>query len=61
MTDEHPSLEGHGQFDAICAQLGEWEPLPTVIAEPAETESPAEDEQAAPLDRLILAGLVWPL
>jgi hypothetical protein len=57
-TPQMPSNE-HAQFDALCEPLGDFEPLPAVVAEPPthECELPAEDEDAA-LDGLILAGLV---
>jgi hypothetical protein len=52
---------GHVAFDALCAEVEEFEPLPTVTAAPEEMAARAEDEQeTAPLDGLILAGLVSP-
>jgi hypothetical protein len=60
MATRAPSPE-HAQFDAICSQLSEWEPLPTVVAKPVEAERDVDDEErTAPLDELILAGLVAP-
>jgi hypothetical protein len=51
----------HARFDLLCEPLDEFDPLPAVKAEPPQTEQdlPAEDEDA-PLDGLILAGLVAP-
>lgn len=49
------------RFDEICERIDDHEPLPTVVARP--TENPAElsdEERTAPLDELILAGLVSP-
>jgi hypothetical protein len=54
-TDEHPG------FDAICEQVEDFEPLPTVtphLAPPAEDLE--HEERTAPLDEIILAGLVSP-
>ncbi len=50
----------HEQFEMICAQVGDWEPLPTVTPIPPEQPELDEEEQAAPLNELILAGLVAP-
>ena len=53
--------EVHAQFDAICAGLSDWEPLPIVVADPIEPEDDQyEDEHTAPVNELILAGLVLP-
>jgi hypothetical protein len=51
----------HARFDSLCEPVGDFEPLPAVVAEPPETETelPAENEDAS-LDGLILAGLVAP-
>jgi hypothetical protein len=48
-------------FEEICAQVGDWETLPTVTTRPADdaTDEPYE-HQTLPLDGLILAGLVSP-
>jgi hypothetical protein len=54
-------LEQHEQFDRICSGVGEFEPLPTVVAYADDDEhEPTEEEQREPLDGLILAGLVSP-
>ena len=51
----------HAQFEAICAQLEEHEPLPSVVPKPPEAaEAQSQEERTAPLDELILAGLVTP-
>ena len=52
----------HAEFDSLCEPLEEFDPLlPAIKAEPPKTEqeNQAEDEDA-PLDGLILAGLVAP-
>jgi hypothetical protein len=53
----------HRVFDALCAGLGDWEPmLATPFAPPPdlELEDDREDQDAGPIDDLILAGLVSP-
>jgi hypothetical protein len=51
----------HEQFDAICAPVEDFEPLPTVVATPPEHELElAPEEEQTSLDGLILAGLVAP-
>jgi hypothetical protein len=49
----------HDQFDQICAEVEDFEHLPTVVAGPLERE--AEDEEQTSLDGQILVGLVSPL
>jgi hypothetical protein len=53
-----PSLD-HIEFDRLCADLDDFEPLPAVrrLAPDGERES----EDAASLNEQILAGLVSPL
>jgi hypothetical protein len=52
---------GHVQFDEICAQVGDWEHLPTVVTKPVEeTLAESDDDRTTPIDELILAGLVSP-
>jgi hypothetical protein len=52
---------GHAEFDALCEHVEEFEHLPAVKAAQPELEESGEgDEQIAPLDELILAGLVSP-
>ncbi|HWF24349.1 MAG TPA: hypothetical protein VG275_02810 [Solirubrobacteraceae bacterium] len=54
-NDEHPG------FDAICSEVEDFEPLPTVTPVPAPpTQDLQEEERTAPLDAIILAGLVSP-
>ncbi len=50
------------RFDEICAQLDEWDNLPTVTPKPAEPDDEwlDDDQRQQPLDELILAGLVAP-
>ena len=58
-TPRMPSAE-HIEFDAICAPVEDFEPLPTVRADTEVEEDEAFEEPYAPLDGLILAGLVEP-
>jgi hypothetical protein len=51
----------HPTFDAICAQLDEFQPIPAVTpnVDVHVPETPADrDAQSEPIDELILAGLV---
>jgi hypothetical protein len=62
MTSMQKPAEDHAQFDAICADVGEWDALPT-LAVPAPDDEPAatgEDDRDTELDGLIFAGLVSP-
>jgi hypothetical protein len=52
--------EIHEQFEAICAQVGDWEPLPTVVPVSYEQGEINLEQQEAPINDLILAGLVAP-
>ena len=53
--------DDHAGFDAICSEVQEFEHLPTVTTVPAApTADLPEEERTAPLDELILAGLVAP-
>jgi hypothetical protein len=52
-----PSLD-HLEFDLMCAELDDFEPLPTMAAPRLEPDE--ESEEAASLDSQILAGLVCP-
>jgi hypothetical protein len=65
MPPTQPPSDGRAQFDAICAQLDDFDPLPTVTPRPADNgrnngHKLEDEEQTAPLDELILAGLVVP-
>jgi hypothetical protein len=48
----------HVEFDELCSQVEEFEPLPTFTAAPFETERGGDEESS--LDPQILAGLVSP-
>lgn len=51
----------HTAFDTLCEPLEEFDHLPAVKAEAPESEhDPQPDTEEAPLDGLILAGLVAP-
>jgi hypothetical protein len=52
-----PSPE-HTEFDLLCAEVEEFEPLPEV--KPDTLERDRDDEDLTPLDSQILAGLVSP-
>lgn len=57
---QNPS-EDHSQFDAICAEVGEWDTLPTVTAPAPELAPTGEDaDRDSELDGLIFAALVSP-
>ena len=57
LTLQTPSLD-HMQFDQICAEVDEFEPLPALASGPLEFDQDGEEETA--LDGQILAGLVTP-
>jgi hypothetical protein len=48
----------HVEFDQMCAEIDEFEPLPTMAG--ASLESDQESEEEISLDSQILAGLVSP-
>ena len=48
----------HLEFDQLCSEVEDFEPLPTLTAEPVDPE-PETDENTS-LDGQILAGLVCP-
>jgi hypothetical protein len=52
----------HERFDELCARLGDYEPmLAAPFTPPFELDLENErDEDAGPIDDLILAGLVSP-
>jgi hypothetical protein len=54
-TLQTPSVE-HTEFDQLCDEVDEFEPLPAVRRDIAPPE--AEDER---LDERILAGLIRPV
>ncbi|HLY47958.1 MAG TPA: hypothetical protein VKR21_02075 [Solirubrobacteraceae bacterium] len=47
----------HLEFDLLCLEIEEFEPLPSLPADYGETESSSEESS---LDGQILAGLVTP-
>ena len=53
-----PPANDHLQFDQICSAVEDFEPLPTLKAEPLEAEPEAGEDSS--LDGQILAGLVSP-
>lgn len=58
MTLQTPSSD-HLQFDQLCAEVDEFEPLPAVSSGPLEFEE--DTEEATGLDEQILAALVSPV
>jgi hypothetical protein len=56
MTPTQMPAAEHVQFDAICEEVREFEPLPTVTTPPPEPD----EEQTGSIDALILAKLVSP-
>jgi hypothetical protein len=56
LTLQTPSTD-HLQFDQICAEMDEFEPLPAVSSGPLDY---AEDSEETTLDDQILAALVTP-
>jgi hypothetical protein len=58
LTLQTPSPD-HFQFDQICAEVDEFEPLPAVSSGPLEYEEDAAEETG--LDDQILAALVTPV
>ena len=61
MTDPSKRVADQSQFEEICAEVQDFEPLPTVTPVPADlTAEPHDGDDTAPLDGLILAGLVSP-
>jgi len=57
LTLQTPSPD-HFQFDQICAEVDEFEPLPAVSSGPLEYDEYSEEETG--LDEQILAALVSP-
>jgi hypothetical protein len=60
MTDPQPSND-HSQFDSLCADVEDYEPLPELVPGPADTTPSlhAQDHEHT-IDAEILAGLVSP-
>jgi hypothetical protein len=50
--------QDHLEFDLLCSEVEDFEPLPTLTTEPLEP-GPEEEENTS-LDGRILAGLVSP-
>ena len=53
----------HHVFDELCAGMGDWEPMLAAPFTPPmelELEDDGREGDAAPIDDLILAGLVSP-
>ena len=57
LTLQTPSPD-HVQFDLMCAEVDEFEPLPALSSGPLELED--DDYEETGLDDQILAGLVTP-
>lgn len=60
MSGIHQPSQDHTAFDAMCAEVQEFEPLPDRAAVPLGARGEDDDEPATPLDERILAGLVSP-
>ena len=60
MSNAEARIDMHEQFETICAHVGDWEPLPTVVPVSYEQDEIDVEEQEAPINDLILAGLVAP-
>jgi hypothetical protein len=61
MSSTHVPNDDHAEFDAICSEVEDFENLPTVTPNPvAPRQGLEEEERTAPLDELILGGLVSP-
>ena len=59
MKPTHTPSPEHVEFDRLCAEVDEFEPLPAV--EPTHLERRQDTEDDTSLDGQILAGLVSPL
>jgi hypothetical protein len=51
----------HVEFDQLCAQVEEWEPLPAFSMAPLMLETEPKEEERTEFDERILAGLVSPV
>jgi hypothetical protein len=61
MSDTQIPSDDHAQFDKICSDVEDFENLPTVTPNPVAPDlEHNEEERTAPLDELILGGLVSP-
>jgi hypothetical protein len=61
MGNTQTPAETQSGFDAICSEVQEFEHLPTVTTVPVAAAGDVnEEDRTAPLDELILAGLVSP-
>ena len=58
MEPEQTTSSEHAEFDKLCAEVEDFEPLPTV--QPAILERD-EDSDEHSVDRQLLAGLVSPV
>ena len=50
----------HTEFDALCAHVDDFEPLPEATALPSWVEPDRDGDEETSLDGQILAGLVSP-
>jgi hypothetical protein len=58
METPHPD---HAEFDAICEDIADYEPLPEMLGPSSyETAGTTDDELTDTIDAEILAGLVTP-
>jgi hypothetical protein len=61
MPDPQNPTDTHPDFDKMCAEVEDFELMPTVTTNPAApAQDLTEEERTAPLDEVILAGLVSP-
>ena len=60
MRSVHTPSSEHAQFDELCREIDEFEPLPELIEPRADLDREA-DADSGSLDPLILAGLVSPV
>jgi hypothetical protein len=60
MSHTLTQLPEHPMFDALCSEVSDWEPLPTVLGQEDGEDATLEERQSNSLDRLILAGLITP-
>jgi hypothetical protein len=60
MENTQVPSDDHADFDRICSEVEDFEILPTVPPNPVAPAPEHEDEPTAPLNDLILGGLVSP-